>query len=310
MINIFSDFQNRRPWCVVVLALIFDPVVAMMYLGRGRLALIYLAFTTVSVLYIYWPLGPLPFGLSADISVFIWSISLKIGGAIHGYVIARSRGSVPPMVWFSRWYWIVGLAFVLPIAAGFSFQSLVMERYRLPSISMEPTIKRLDTFWGEKYAYGYSAASFGLSATPGERRFFYTPPKRGDVIVFLSPEPNSTPFVKRLIGLPGDSIQMKGGVLFINGQKVERERVGDYVLEVKHDYFRGNLTLYRETLPNGVQASIVEKNDTYPLDNTPIYHVPEGHFFVLGDNRDYSTDSRTDEIGFVPMEALVGRIIP
>jgi signal peptidase I len=132
-----------------------------------------------------------------------------------------------------------------------------------------------------------------------------TEPKRGDVIVFKFPGDNKTDYIKRLIGLPGDKVRMQDGRLFINGTLVEREKVEDFVY--RDD--RGNaapLARYKETLPGGKVHYILEEGDHGPFDNTPEYVVPPGHYFMMGDNRDHSSDSRAD-VGFVPAANLVGR---
>jgi signal peptidase I len=138
-------------------------------------------------------------------------------------------------------------------------------------------------------------------------RIFFHSPERGDVVVFKLPTDNSTDYIKRVIGLPGDHIQMKGGNLYINDQLVPRKRIQDYL------YQEGNGTViplvqYIETLPNGVQHRIIKMGDNGPLDNTPVYDVPPGEYFMMGDNRDNSQDSRVlSAVGYVPGENLVGR---
>jgi signal peptidase I len=130
-------------------------------------------------------------------------------------------------------------------------------------------------------------------------------PKRGDVIVFKLPRDNKTDYIKRLVGLPGDAIQVKDGRLFINGELVERERVDDFVYTDRFGSLR-RVTQYTETLPGGRRHRILEEGDSRSYDNTREFTVPPGHFFMMGDNRDNSLDSRAD-VGFVPFENLVGR---
>ena len=142
---------------------------------------------------------------------------------------------------------------------------------------------------------------FGLPLFSG--RFLSRPPQRGDVIVFKLPTDNSTDYIKRLIGLPSDAIQMKQGELYINGTEVPRRRIEDYL------YPEGDGTIvpmrqYIETLPNGVQHRIIKLGNSGPLDNTEVYHVPPGEYFMMGDNRDDSYDSRY--WGFVPRDNIIG----
>jgi signal peptidase I len=129
-------------------------------------------------------------------------------------------------------------------------------------------------------------------------------PTRGDVVVFKFPGDNSTDYIKRLIGLPGDRIQMKNSVLYINDKPVPRVRVQDYV-----EYFGPqdhHVTQFRETLPNGVSYNTLQRDPEGDLNNTQVFVVPEGHYFMMGDNRDNSADSRAN-VGYVPFENLVGK---
>jgi signal peptidase I len=138
-------------------------------------------------------------------------------------------------------------------------------------------------------------------------RIFFHSPERGDVTVFKLPTDNSTDYIKRLIGLPGDHIQMKNGILYINDQPCPRKRIEDFL------YQEGNgvvipLAQYIETLPNGVQHRIIKMGDNGQLDNTQVYDVPPGEYFMMGDNRDNSQDSRVlSAVGYVPAENLIGR---
>jgi signal peptidase I len=181
------------------------------------------------------------------------------------------------------------------------------EPFNIPSGSMVPTLLVGDYLFVSKSSYGYSKHSlmFSLPLIPG--RVWFTKPKRGDVAVFKLPSDNSTDYIKRIIGLPGEQIQMKNGRLFINGKIVQRERVDDFV----QTGFNGNIKMtaqYKETLPNGKIHNILEEwGDKGPLDNTGVYNVPNGHYFAMGDNRDNSQDSRVlPAVGFIPKENLVG----
>lgn len=184
-------------------------------------------------------------------------------------------------------------------------RTFAFEPFNIPSGSMIPTLLVGDYLFVSKYSYGYSRHSlpFSLPLIPG--RILYTEPERGDVAVFKLPTDPSVDYIKRIIGLPGDRVQVIGGVLHLNGEKVDRSRIGDHVFRDE----RGNavrVAQYRETLPNGFTHRIIEVTDSGRLDDTPEYTVPEGHFFVMGDNRDNSLDSRA-RVGFVPRRNLVGR---
>ena len=186
-------------------------------------------------------------------------------------------------------------------------RTVAYEPFNIPSGSMVPTLLVGDYLFVSKFSYGYSRFSlpFGLPLFSG--RIFFHSPERGDVVVFKLPTDNSTDYIKRVIGLPGDHVQMKAGNLFINDQLVPRKRIQDYL------YQEGSGTViplaqYIETLPNGVQHRIIKMGDNGPLDNTQVYTVPPGDYFMMGDNRDKSQDSRVlSAVGYVPMENLIGR---
>ena len=132
-------------------------------------------------------------------------------------------------------------------------------------------------------------------------------PERGDVVVFKLPSDNRTDYIKRVVGLPGDRIQVRQGILYINDVAVPRERVEDFPYQLRNGDIR-YVPQYRETMPNGVEYLTLDSTPHGPADNTGIYVVPEGHLFMMGDNRDNSADSREPRaVGFVPMENLVGR---
>jgi len=186
-------------------------------------------------------------------------------------------------------------------------RTVAYEPFNIPSGSMVPTLLVGDYLFVSKFSYGYSRYSLPLGLPLFSGRIFFHSPERGDVVVFKLPTDNSTDYIKRVIGLPGDHIQMKNGILNINGKPVPRRRVEDYL------YQEGNgavipLAQYIETLPNGVQHRIIEMSDNGPLDNTQEYVVPPGDFFMMGDNRDNSQDSRVlSAVGYVPAENLIGK---
>jgi signal peptidase I len=142
---------------------------------------------------------------------------------------------------------------------------------------------------------------------PFSGRIFGAEPERGDVVVFKLPRDNSTDYIKRVIGLPGDEIVMSHGVLSINGEEVPKRRTGSFVTKVNGGPPR-KIPAYEETLPNGVTYTVLDADKNGPFDNVGPYKVPQGHYFMMGDNRDNSTDSRASwGVGYVPFENLIGR---
>lgn len=185
-------------------------------------------------------------------------------------------------------------------------RSFLFEPFRIPSGSMYPTLEVGDYLFVSKYTYGYSRYSFPAGIIPFKGRIWESMPQRGDIVVFKFPVDNKTDFIKRVIGLPGDTIEVKRGRLYINNQMVEREEVGGYTVD-EFVIRPENYTEYTETLPEGFKHNILEVSDYEPqVDNTTKVTVPEGHIFVMGDNRDRSDDSRVS-VGFVPVENLVGK---
>jgi signal peptidase I len=186
-------------------------------------------------------------------------------------------------------------------------RTIAYEPFNIPSGSMVPTLLVGDYLFVSKFSYGYSRFSLPFGPPVFSGRLFFRSPERGDVVVFKLPTDNSTDYIKRVIGLPGDHIQMKNGILFINGQPVPRRRIQDYLYQ-EGPGMTIPLAQYIETLPNGVQHRIIEMSDNGPLDNTQEYVVPPGDYFMMGDNRDNSQDSRVlSAVGYVPAENLIGR---
>ena len=183
-------------------------------------------------------------------------------------------------------------------------RSFLFQPFNIPSGSMEGTLLVGDYLFVSKAAYGYSRHSFPFGVIPFSGRFFAGSPTRGDVVVFKFPGDNSTDYIKRLIGMPGDRIQMREGVLYINDSAVRKTKIDDYVEDTGG--LEHHVPQYRETLPGGVTYNVLDRDEQGALDNTQVFVVPEGHYFMMGDNRDNSADSRAD-VGYVPFENFVGK---
>jgi signal peptidase I len=206
---------------------------------------------------------------------------------------------------------------------AFFVRTFFYQPFNIPSASMYPTLKIGDYLFVSKLSYGYGKYSFNFSFSvfgttlvkccsfvdfPG-RAVLADDPQRGDVAVFKLPNDTDVDYIKRVIGLPGDRIQMKGGVLFINGEAVKKEPVGNYANPTGEAYNTlDSIPEFRETLPNGISYFVLDAETNGSSDDTGEYLVPPGHYFMMGDNRDNSQDSRFQNVvGYVPVENFVGR---
>ncbi len=186
-------------------------------------------------------------------------------------------------------------------------RTLLFQPFNIPSGSMKPTLLVGDYLFVSKFSYGYSYYSLPLSPPLFSGRIMASPPERGDIVVFRLPKDDSTDYIKRVIGLPNDRIQMIQGVLHINEQPVKRERAEDFI-ESEEGTRTQRVRRWKETLPNGVSYYTLDLVDNGFYDNTQVYTVPTGQYFMMGDNRDNSTDSRVlSQVGYVPFENIIGR---
>lgn len=192
------------------------------------------------------------------------------------------------------------------IIIAITIRTFLFEPYKIPSGSMYPTLQVGDFLFISKYTYGYSRHSFPFSFPTFKGRIWKDLPERGDVVVFKYPGDNKTDYIKRIVGMPGDKIQVIDGRLHINGKATKREYVGKYLID-EYVILPIEFTEYKETMPEGKSYNILELNDNMRVvDNTVEFTIPQGHYFMMGDNRDNSNDSRKD-VGFVPLENIEGK---
>lgn len=204
--------------------------------------------------------------------------------------------------------WELIRTFIIAVLLATIFRSFAYEPFNIPSGSMKSTLLVGDYLFVSKASYGYGRYSFPFGFPPFTGRILSDDrPERGDVVVFRLPRSPSIDYIKRVVGLPGDKIQVQGGVLYINGSAVSKERIDDFVDEEDATHL-ARIPRFKETLPNGVSYTVLDQNIYGEVDNTAVYTVPEKHYFMMGDNRDNSIDSRyLSQVGYVPEENLVGK---
>ena len=205
------------------------------------------------------------------------------------------------------------ITIVVALALALGFRSVAYEPFHIPTGSMKANLLVGDYLFVSKYSYGYSRYSFPFGLPLFEGRILeMNKPKRGDVVVFRLPSNTHIDFIKRVIGLPGDHIQVTEGIVYINGEPLKRRQLEDF----SDDEDKSNvktISRFDETLPEGKEIEILkqykdsEPDKGGPADNTPLFEVPAGHYFMMGDNRDNSHDSRFSDVGFIPEENIVGR---
>ena len=195
---------------------------------------------------------------------------------------------------------------LIAIFIALLIRSFIFEPFNIPSGSMKPNLLVGDFIFVSKYSYGFSKHSlpFSIPLIPG--KIFSNTPERGDVVVFKTPENNRTDYIKRVIGLPGDEIEIKNGIIFINGSEILRKKLNDFI-DTDNKMSNKRVRMYNEYFFNK-EIKILDITDNGIADNTQLFNVPENHFFVMGDNRDNSQDSRfISTVGFIPYENLVGK---
>jgi len=272
----FQAFKNRKPLAAVVISFFLSPIGGMLYLGKGFYALIYFISYIISaaVLICLRPPGLDPMSLIFSLIIVGWVVNII--GIIHSFIIAR-RGNGNPNKWYSKWYIVIILALILPWTLSFLFRAYAYQPFNVPTISMVPNLNKGDYFFVQKF---------------GNENL-----QRGDIIVFKHTSPRPNFYVKRIIGLPGDKITYKNDVFTINGQELTQIKItGD---------------LYSEKLPEGISHDILNKDieSNFPPSFPSSYEVPPDSYFVVGDNRANSSDSRFEQFGYIAKNNIQGKAV-
>ena len=205
-------------------------------------------------------------------------------------------------------YWLDNFkTFFIAILIALTLRTFAFEPFSIPSGSMKPTLLEGDYLFVSKYSFGYSKHSFPMSFPGFSGRVFGKYPKRGDVAVFKFTQNTRIDYIKRIVGLPCDTVQVKDGILYLNNTAVDRKLKGPWRAKDRNNIMQ-TYTRYEENLSDNFIYDVLDATPNGMLDNTDIYTVPAGHIFAMGDNRDQSSDSRIlSQLGFIPFDHLVGK---
>jgi signal peptidase I len=298
-----TDSKPRNGVILAIAGLVLGAPSIMLWLGRWKLALVYfLASLAIIALCLAFSRAGAFTGIKLSIEVVrLALLPVAITGIVHAFRLGR----LPlPGAWYSPWY----IALVAPIAilllVAFAIRTLLLQPFHIPSGSNEPNIMVGDYVFVSKSAYGYSRYSFPYGVFDFAGRSGGALPARGDMAVFRHAQNTDIDYIKRVIGLPGDRVQMKGGVLHINGEAAMLVSVTPGPALDTGDGGK----FFRETLPGGHSYVVKDIDPDSSGDNTEEYLVPEGQYFTLGDNRDNSQDSRQSQFGFIPAENFIGPV--
>lgn len=281
-----NAFVSRKPWAAAIIALLFGPMIGCFYVNKGRLGLGYLVGFIAVIVTMFVGLETSVLNIDNVINIItLFLMILQFAGAINCFMIAKYQTYPLTLQWYSRWYAL--LAFVIvPMLFAIAFRTYCYEPFTMANNSMSPSVNKGDYLFVEKFAYSN------------------TMPSRGDVIVFKI---NNTNSIKRIVGLPNDKIRINYGIVYINDISISRQHVKSYVLRDRGD--EDSTLQFIETFPEGKEVIVLDAVSGSELDNTPVYSVPADSYFVLGDNRDNSIDSRQQSVGFVPLQNIVGKAV-
>jgi signal peptidase I len=287
---LLEPFKARRPWAAALITFLFDPFVGMLYLSRGLLAALYFLVEIVVslgaiVLFSSTSVEGLP-----TLSARLWlpTVAFRVVGTIHAFAIARRKDTAEIPTWYARWYSIIAIVVLSSLIVPLGIRAILYQPFSQRSGSMSPTIDIGDNFFVSKWAY------------------YIREPKRGDVVAFFARNVENAEYVKRIVGLPGDRIQLRNGVLFVNGEAAGLRHTGS-----SSDQCGDSMCTYQqfvESLPGGRSYRIQRFAHLTDMENTGKYIVPPYHYFMLGDNRDDSLDSRMN-LGFVARDDIAGPVV-
>ncbi len=299
--RIYTAIKERTPWSAFFMAILFSPIISMLYLNRGFYALgyvvLYILFSVTGTEYFaqIYPISP-------DDMARLNLLFFTVIGAAHSVQLARNYNKYETLRWYAKIIPPITVTISLLLIVFITIKIFLYELFHIPSGSMEPNYIAGDMVFISKTAYGYSRYSFPLEPPLWQGRFGKSSPKRGDTVIFAHPNNPSVDFLKRIIGMPGDTVQMKNGTLYINERPVEHKKIEPY-----QDANGKMLEQYVETLPDGTSFKVINETDTDHLDNTATVTIPDNHYFVMGDNRDNSWDSRV--FGPVHEDFLIGPVV-
>ncbi|MSO93334.1 MAG: signal peptidase I [Rhodospirillales bacterium] len=305
-LSVLQGFRARSPWAAALVAALLSPVAGFLFLGCGWWSVAYgvawfmPAWVAGAASYFGWT------ALEGETASVVFLAAIVVLGTCHCYVAAKRWPRDGKRAWYSRWYVLTPVFVVFLIAAPI-FKALVYGYYAIPSRSMVPTIEKGDRVIVAMFAYGYTHHHLPGRIPGVAFGFLLQEPRRGDVVVYKLSTDNPTDYIGRIVGLPGDVIQLRDSVLFINRQPEPRFPDG----WVPTDDPKGApLRRYTEVFPEGSRHQIAEVTENSPYDTTPEFVVPAGGYFMLGDNRDRSRDSRfSNEHGPVPRADILGKAV-